>query len=90
MEPRPPPPPGVLSSPDGLNLAAGYLFVPAQRDFEEVAQDEVEDGLASAADTQAQLWVEAAQTGTDRMFKAREIACFVLRALIRSGGSKDC
>ena len=48
---------------DGLYTASDFLFVPAQREFEMVAQDEVADGLASAADTQAQLWVEAAQEG---------------------------
>lgn len=58
--PLPPPPSGTS---DGLMLASEFLFVPAQREFEMIAQDEVADGLASAADTQAQLWVEAAQEG---------------------------
>ena len=69
MEPPrlPPPPPGVPAQhTDGLYLAGEFLFVPASREFEQIAQDEVADGLASSADTQAQLWVEAAQEGSKK------------------------
>lgn len=62
--PRPPPMlPALPPRTDGLYTASNYLFVPSLREFEQVAQDEVDDGLASAADTQAQLWVEAARDG---------------------------
>jgi hypothetical protein len=50
-----------------MNFASQYIYFPvsADCDIEEIYYDELEDGLATAAQEQAKLWAEQAVSGNE-------------------------
>jgi hypothetical protein len=54
-----------------MNFASGLIYYPitSDCDLEEIYEDELEDGLATAAQEQAKLWASQATSGDETLDK---------------------
>lgn len=46
-----------------MYFASTHAFYPTQDEQEDIFQDEIEDGIAACASTQAEIWANEAKTG---------------------------
>ena len=60
-----------MSSPKNTFMEFGskYLFLDISKETEEIYQDEIEDGLASCAQEQAEIWEVAAEEQENQKFR---------------------